>query len=511
MTDRAIGGSGRVRAVASRVAGAIRRRFEVDARALAAVRVALGTLVIADLALRARNLVAFYTDRGVLPRAALFGEYSDVYSVHALWGEAWIQAVLFLVAGVFGLALLVGYRTRIATAVSWVLLVSLHARNPMVLNGGDVLFRMLLFWGLFLPLGERWSLDARRRDRRPRATIASVGTAALLGQMTVLYVTNAVHKTRGVQWLNGEAIVYVFSLDQFTVLLGNVIADVYPLLRLFTYVWITLVVLSPLLLLSAGKIRTLLATGFVGMHLGMLATMKIGIFPLIVVAGLLAFYPSWVWDVLENSATRVGLRARLVALAKRWEQVTGRVPVPSIQHPARSAALGRARRVAASAVAVFFVVLILLSNAQAVDYAEVPEDAEPVLEVTQTDQYWRMFAPDPLGTDGWYVTRGELTNGSEVDVLAGSRVTWERPRNVDTTYPTARWRKYLRNVWSTWNHDHRSYLAHYLCGRWNRSHDVDVTEVHLYYMAQDSQPYNETEPVDKHYLHGHECAGPLGQ
>jgi hypothetical protein len=501
--------SEQIRAVGSRLAAVVRRRFEIDARALAAFRIALGALVVADLALRARNLVAFYTDRGVLPRAALFADYDGVYSVHAMWGDAWVQAILFGLAGAVGVALLVGYRTRLATVLSWLFLVSLHARNPMVLNGGDVLFRMLLFWGMFLPLGERWSLDATRSDGL-RSRIASVATAALLGQMTILYVTNAVHKTGGRQWLNGEAVVYVFSLDQFTVLLGNVLAEFHGLLRVFTYVWISLVVLSPLLVLSAGKVRTVLAALLSAMHLGMLATMQLGVFPLVAVAGLVVFYPAWVWDGIERRATRAGLRQRLRKAGTGWQRMGSRVPASPPSPPA-SDAFSRARGVAASAVVVVFVALVVLSNAQAVGDADVPEDAEQVLEVTQTDQYWRMFAPDPLGTDGWYVVPGTLENGTDVDVLYESRVTWERPTNVDRTYPTARWRKYLRNVWSGSNRAHRSYFAEYLCQRWNRTHETDVERVRLYYMAQDSQPYNATEPIERHALHDHDCSGPLRQ
>ncbi len=127
------------------------RRFEIDLRALAAFRIAIGTLVIVDLLLRSRHLTAFYTDDGVLPLEALFSDYSSVHSLHAVSGEAWVQALLFCVAGLFALAMIVGYRTRLATIVSWLLLLSLHARNPMILNGGDALFRMLLLWGIFLP------------------------------------------------------------------------------------------------------------------------------------------------------------------------------------------------------------------------------------------------------------------------------------------------------------------------------------------------------------------------
>jgi len=43
---------------------------------------------------------------------------------------------------------------RVAALVSWILLVPLHARNPVV-AGGDVLLRRSLFGGLFRPLDAR--------------------------------------------------------------------------------------------------------------------------------------------------------------------------------------------------------------------------------------------------------------------------------------------------------------------------------------------------------------------
>ena len=46
--------------------------------------------------------------------------------------------------------------------VAWLLMLSLHNRNPVVLNAGDVYFRVLLCWGLFLPLAARCSLDRAR-------------------------------------------------------------------------------------------------------------------------------------------------------------------------------------------------------------------------------------------------------------------------------------------------------------------------------------------------------------
>ncbi len=286
------------------------RRFEIDLRALAAFRIALGTLVIVDLLLRSRHLTAFYTDDGVLPLEALFSDYSSVYSLHAISGEAWVQAVLFVVAGCFAFAMVVGYRTRLATLVSWLLLLSLHTRNPMVLNGGDALFRMLLFWAIFLPLGERWAIDARRTNR-DRTTVASVGTMAVLLQVLLMYVTNAIHKTRSDVWMSGDALVEIFQADHLTYLLGNVLAEQFFLLRTFSYVWMTLILLSPLLIVLTDYRRAIITTLFVGMHLGMFVTLKIGLFPLITVAGLVLFYPSVIWDRATALATRTGITTPL--------------------------------------------------------------------------------------------------------------------------------------------------------------------------------------------------------
>jgi len=43
--------------------------------------------------------------------------------------------------------------------ISWFLLISLQNRNPIVLQGGDILLRMLAFWAMFVPLNAYFSLD----------------------------------------------------------------------------------------------------------------------------------------------------------------------------------------------------------------------------------------------------------------------------------------------------------------------------------------------------------------
>ena len=94
--------------------------FSVDLRALAAFRIGTATLLLIDLLQRARDLGAFYTDRGVLPRVPRIElyEFGDefgrihMWSLHMASGQAWFQVLLFLIAACATFAMLIGFRTR---------------------------------------------------------------------------------------------------------------------------------------------------------------------------------------------------------------------------------------------------------------------------------------------------------------------------------------------------------------------------------------------------------------
>lgn len=69
----------------------------------------------------------------------------------------------------------------------------------VVLNAGDVILRLLLFWSMLLPLGARWSLDAARAGRRPPDLVTGGAAAALLLQVAFIYVFTGLKKT-GATW-----------------------------------------------------------------------------------------------------------------------------------------------------------------------------------------------------------------------------------------------------------------------------------------------------------------------
>src|SRR4051794_27019522 len=85
--------------------------FGLDLRSLALCRVGLGLTLLADLGGRWPDLVAHYTDDGVLPRSIT---PVSAISIHGLDGSAPYQGFLFMLAAAIAVALLVGYRTQLA-------------------------------------------------------------------------------------------------------------------------------------------------------------------------------------------------------------------------------------------------------------------------------------------------------------------------------------------------------------------------------------------------------------
>src|SRR5260370_4900239 len=112
----------------------LERAFGIDLRSLALFRAALGTVLLADLALRSVNLATFYTDLGVMPRDWLVSVNGPWrFSLHAANGEPWFAGLLLALEALAALALLAGYRTRPANVVALVLPRSLANPTPLVL------------------------------------------------------------------------------------------------------------------------------------------------------------------------------------------------------------------------------------------------------------------------------------------------------------------------------------------------------------------------------------------
>ncbi|KDE59575.2 deoxyribonuclease HsdR [Halostagnicola sp. A56] len=443
-----------VRSWISAVRSVIRSRLGIDPRALAAFRIAVGLVVLGDLLLlRVPGLVAFYTDAGVFPRSALAETYPTFasVSVHALSGSPWAQGFLFAIAAVAAVCLCLGYRTRLATLVSVALLTSLQLRNPHVLNGGDTILTSLLFLGLFLPLDARWSLDARCRSRdlgrcswtdTDGARVVSVATATTLLHLVFIYATNAVLKFRSEPWMEGVAVERIFHLEQFLAFLGPFLAEIPLVLTAVNWAWIGTLSAAPLLIVLTGRGRTVVAAAFVCSHLGMAATMEIGVFPFVMVSGLLLFFPPHVWDRVERSRTRAFLDG-LESQIRHDGPHRLTTLLPSIPSATIPVALRRVGRVG---IVVVLGTLLLTSVFWQTVQAGFVDSPAPELTAEIDDVGWVFFAPNPPDASKGYIVEAELETGDRIDLATGESATLDRPPDPIDTYPSTLWKRFGGNI-----------------------------------------------------------------
>lgn len=280
------------------------KRYGLDIRSLALLRMGLGLVILADLFLRFPDLSSHYSDQGVLPRTALIESLDPWYwSIHLISGQSFVQGLLFLAGAIFALAMLVGYRTRLATIASWALMVSLHHRNPALLFAADSVLRTVLFWAMFLPLGAAYSVDIAlnpRADSVPKR-IFSGAVIAFTIQQCFIYIMSAVFKSTSDIWFPDlTAVYYTLNFDQYVTPLGAWLLNL-PLvvLQFFTLVTLILEWVGPLFLFMPVKtnfFRTATVITFILLHVGFGLTLNLGIFPFLSIVSWLAFIPSSVWE-----------------------------------------------------------------------------------------------------------------------------------------------------------------------------------------------------------------------
>ena len=443
------------------------RVFGFDTRSLAVFRVALGLLLLADIAWRLPRFDTWLAESGAWPIAAALSEAARSWSLY-FWNasSAWAVALL-TISALAAAALITGWQTRLATVVSWVFLVSLQTRNTLPLNAGDILLRLLLFWGAFLPLGGRWSIDARKSGRS--GTAFSAGSTALVMQVALVYVFNALYKT-GEAWKSGAAISQVLHQETYATSFGMWTTQWPGFLKAATHLTWWFELLGPALLFSpwkTGWLRGLVALGFMGFHLALLATLRIGLFPLICIAAWIPFLPGGFWDGFLRCCRRN----------------------PSMEQarPPDSAAAGsdalRICGVVAQCVAVLLIPVVIAGNV--LRYFNVPRPAwfRVTSGILRLDQQWSLFAPDPSRSEGWMVVVIEGDDGKEYDALTGAEVNWTRPANLGSTLESGQWRKYLAAVRNRRYPKRPKYFADWCVAEWKRHHpEIGARRVRVHYL-----------------------------
>jgi len=164
-------------------------------------------------------VVDYYSDEGVLSgRTSMFrSEFRFTILDH--FGSPTFVIIFYFLLIISLLLLLIGKYTRFSAIIAFILLSSFQEKNTLILNSGDTLMKLMLFYLAISPSGKCLSLDSIKRNKNtpskehkkqqqwyiwPRRLIQI--------QLAIVFLFAFLPKT-GTTWRDGTAVYYFFMLS----------------------------------------------------------------------------------------------------------------------------------------------------------------------------------------------------------------------------------------------------------------------------------------------------------
>lgn len=477
-----------------------KKGYTLDLRALSLMRIGVGLVLLIDLVIRSLSIKAFFTDDGVLP-VSILKQYNwnpCYFSFHTLSGSLWWEILLFVMNGLCVCLLIVGYRTRLLTFICWVFLVSLQNRNPFILQGGDELLRLILLWGVFLPWGHRYSIHNTHAHQNTYFTGGNIGYLLLIASV---YFFSALYKTSPEWHSEGTAVYYALSLDQIRMPLGSLLFHYPTLMRGLTHAVYCIELVAPILMIVPfymPRIRLIGILCIALLHLGIAATLYVGLFYIIGIVSLFGLLPSVIMDIFELKILN-HFRGKFT---KRKRPIsTGDMVSPDSYTCLPNGNVRFLLNTFKIGFVFFIIIFCLLLNLSQIK--KFPYTLNNVMlnigSILRLEQSWTMFSPSVFKDDGFYVYSGYSTKKKFIDILHQTDyVSFKKPDAIVSEYESDRWRKFGENYLFNYNNYMRPYYCRYMLRKWNEEHpDKYINELSIFYMKEVSLPNYQTKPLEK--------------
>lgn len=258
---------------------------EVPRYRYARLRVAVGLMWVAVYATIIPNMTMLFDGEKGLPLKLMAGRYAGV---HHPWFDdiaGWqVPALVYTGLGA-SVLLAFGVFPRTFALVAYLIHLGLQHRCFTWMDGSDDLARALLVFLVLAPIGSR-------REKMP---VWPLRLCQL--QVAIMYLATAIWKHQGSDWRDGSALYWALSDPRFARLnLDAVLASSTGQLSLQLFTWGTLILeyALPFLLFWPRTRRAAVLSG-IALHLGILATMRVGLFTPMVMASYVAFWAGPLW------------------------------------------------------------------------------------------------------------------------------------------------------------------------------------------------------------------------
>jgi hypothetical protein len=469
------------------IANYIKQAYSLDLRALGLMRIAISLVLLGDLVIRSLSIKAFFTDEGVLPIQVLkdYNWNPFYFSFHALSGNLWWQIILFVINAACIIALLIGYRYRLFTLICWVFLTSLQNRNPFILQGGDDLIRLLLFWAIFLPWGERYSIQKQSNYSNTYYSFANVGYIFLIASV---YFFSALLKTSPEWHEEGTAMYFALSLDQIRLPLGTLIYQFPNLMKALTWIVYHIELLAPFFLIIPVRyyqFRLIGITLITLLHIGIGGSLYVGLFFVFGLTSLIGMLPEKIMNCYVE---------------KKWPEKTIIINSNQNDFPLIYEFFTAFKNFYLGLVFAFCLMLNL-SNVQKFPFT-IDISFIQFGNIFRLEQNWGMFAPYILKDDGFLVFSAYTTKNEYIDIRReGKKLSFDKPKSLVTEFESDRWRKFTENYLYNNNNYMRMYYCNYLFKKWNTEHpEQKISDLTIFFVKETSLPNYQTKPLEKSAL-----------
>ncbi|HZZ82132.1 MAG TPA: HTTM domain-containing protein [Gemmataceae bacterium] len=198
---------------------------------------------------------------------------------------AWITSAGFL---------LIGFRTRFAAVLAWMLAMSFANVNTKLDNAGDTIRLILLFYLMICPCGAAWSIDSLWKKRSGPAYVHPWPICLIVAQMIFMYWMNGLYKLFGETWREGSSLHYVLG-DLALARFSRVALPLpFVVTQIMTWTVLAWEVLFPFTLIFKWPRRVALFMG-VMFHLGIFVSLELGPFALYAICMYLPLLPLEWW------------------------------------------------------------------------------------------------------------------------------------------------------------------------------------------------------------------------
>jgi hypothetical protein len=437
--------------------------ISLDARSLALFRIGLGVYLLYDIGSRLSMGpldIAWYTS----DEPTSFLARTDTphgAPLHQFWfyrGSSLLQYTLFGITAVLAAMFAIGFfqktpwQALITKLPLFLLVVSYQNRNMLNHDGSDSFCRHLLFWSIFLPLADVWSVDRGllSSSSSPRTTDSFVVTRlaclALTTQILFMYWGTVMHRTldqfdsiaewKHSQWMPPDLSAVHYVMNGCFARRHNALTEYLrqnaTLTRSMTASAMITESFLPFLAWMGGKRRHWYGIVIASLHAGLLCTVRL---------------PNWQW---------LGIVTQLVWIPTSFWGVPSETDLYKKTDGDSVSVVNAKTRPPPNPVSRFiqyFFFGYMLYNFMGMRGWIHQHDKGDIGEGVRLNQNWVMFSQVSETAENLYLT-GTFTNGTEIDLWAylsskkdmvphkyvlGDRETYIQ--DMSSRYPTARWER----------------------------------------------------------------------